>query len=47
MIRSITTHELAEVLEDVDFVVVDVREMAAFNGWTLHGETRGVTFRAL
>src|SRR4029453_1520312 len=23
------------------FLVVDVREMAAFNGWTLHSNTRG------
>lgn len=41
MIRSISTHELAERLQDADFVVVDVREMAAFNGWALHGEARG------
>src|SRR5688572_10654187 len=41
MIRSISTQELAEHLEDADFVVVDVREMAAFNGWTLDGEARG------
>jgi 3-mercaptopyruvate sulfurtransferase SseA len=41
MIRSISTQQLTEHLEDADFVIVDVREMAAFNGWTLHGEARG------
>ena len=41
MIRSISTQKLAEHLEDTDVVIVDVREMAAFNGWTLHGEARG------
>ena len=41
MIRSISTQKLAEHLEDADFVIVDVREMAAFNGWTLCGDARG------
>jgi thiosulfate/3-mercaptopyruvate sulfurtransferase len=41
MSHSISTQELAEHLEDVDVVVIDVREMAAFNGWTLDGEARG------
>ena len=39
--RSISTQKLAEHLEDADVVIVDVREMAAFNGWTLLGEARG------
>ena len=38
---SISTYALAEKLEDPAFVVVDVRDMAAFNGWALHGAARG------
>ena len=40
MIRSISTQVLAAHLEDPAFVVVDVRPMAAFNGWTRHGKAR-------
>jgi 3-mercaptopyruvate sulfurtransferase SseA len=38
---SISTQALAEYLEHSTGVVVDVREMAAFNGWPLHGIARG------
>jgi thiosulfate/3-mercaptopyruvate sulfurtransferase len=40
MSTSISTRALAEHLTHPAFVVVDVREMATFNGWTLHGEAR-------
>jgi hypothetical protein len=30
---SISTYALAEKLKDPAFVVVDVRDLAAFNGW--------------
>jgi 3-mercaptopyruvate sulfurtransferase SseA len=38
---SIATEVLVGALEDPEYVVVDVREMAAFNGWTLHHGARG------
>ena len=41
MILSISTRALAGAIEEPACVVVDVREMAAFNGWTLHHEARG------
>jgi thiosulfate/3-mercaptopyruvate sulfurtransferase len=41
MTTSISTQALAEHLEDPTYVVVDVREMAAFNGWPLQGIARG------
>lgn len=41
MSTSISTRALAEHLTNPAFVVVDVREMAAFNGWTLQSEVRG------
>ena len=41
MPTSISTYTLAENLEDPAFVVVDVRDMAAFNGWTRHDVARG------
>jgi thiosulfate/3-mercaptopyruvate sulfurtransferase len=41
MADSISTQELAAHLDDPDVVIVDVREMPAFNGWRLHGEARG------
>lgn len=41
MTTSIATRALAEHLAHPAFVVVDVREMAAFNGWPLHGAARG------
>jgi len=37
----ITTAELAKRLGDPSLVVVDVRPMAAYNGWQLQGEVRG------
>ena len=41
MTTSIATQSLAEHLEHSTCVMVDVREMAAFNGWPLHGIARG------
>jgi 3-mercaptopyruvate sulfurtransferase SseA len=41
MTISISTQAVAEAIEDPECVVVDVREMAAFNGWTFHHEARG------
>jgi thiosulfate/3-mercaptopyruvate sulfurtransferase len=41
MTTSISTRTLAAYLEHPAFVVVDVRQMAAFNGWPLHGAARG------
>src|SRR3989442_8203408 len=38
---SISTQALAGAIEEPECVVVDVREMAAFNGWTLQHEARG------
>jgi 3-mercaptopyruvate sulfurtransferase SseA len=41
MTMSISTQALAGAREDPACVVVDVREMAAFNGWRFHHEARG------
>ena len=41
MTISISTQALAGAIEEPECVVVDVREMAAFNGWTLDHEARG------
>jgi molybdopterin synthase sulfurtransferase len=38
---TITTTELRSRLADPRLTVVDVRPLAAYNGWRLHGETRG------
>lgn len=40
-IRQISTQELAQQLENPDLVIVDVRPIAAYNGWQLQGEERG------
>lgn len=37
----ISTEGLLSRLGDVDLTVVDVRPLAAYNGWTLRGEARG------
>lgn len=41
MAKEISTAELAQQLGNPALVVIDVRPMAAFNGWQLQGETRG------
>ena len=41
MTTSISTQALTGAIEDPTCVVVDVREMAAFNGWICHHEARG------
>jgi 3-mercaptopyruvate sulfurtransferase SseA len=38
---TITTTELLERLSDPDLTVVDLRPLAAYNGWRLRGEARG------
>ena len=37
----ITTHDLARLLDDPGLTTVDIRPLAAFNGWRLNGERRG------
>jgi len=41
MTMSISTRALTGAIEAPGCVVVDVREIAAFNGWILHDEVRG------
>src|SRR5262245_24970922 len=41
MTISISTQALTGAIEDPACIVVDMREMAAFNGWALHHEARG------
>ena len=41
MTTSISTQTLTGAIEDPACIVVDVREIAAFNGWALHHEARG------
>lgn len=41
MLQTISTPDLAEQLGDPSLVLLDVRPMAAFNGWPLKGEPRG------
>lgn len=41
MAQTISTPELARQLGDPALVVIDVRPMAAYNGWQLQGEARG------
>jgi len=41
MTTSISTQALTGAIDDPACIVVDVREMAAFNGWALHHEARG------
>jgi thiosulfate/3-mercaptopyruvate sulfurtransferase len=38
---EISTRDLAAGLTDSDFVILDVRPIAAYNGWSLRGEPRG------
>ena len=41
MIQSATEADIMEALDDPNDVVVDVRPMAAYNGWPLRNEARG------
>jgi len=41
MTTSLSTQALTGAIEDPACIVVDVRAMAAFNGWALHHEARG------
>lgn len=41
MSRIITTDELRQRLDDPELTIVDLRPIAAFNGWRLNGESRG------
>ena len=38
---TISTEELHDRLSDPDLTIVDVRPIAAYNGWRLQGEARG------
>jgi thiosulfate/3-mercaptopyruvate sulfurtransferase len=38
---SISSDELRDRLADPDLTIVDIRPLAAYNGWRLHGESRG------
>ncbi|OGO51847.1 MAG: hypothetical protein A2Z32_09410 [Chloroflexi bacterium RBG_16_69_14] len=38
---TISTSELRDRLDDPDLTIVDVRPLAAYNGWRLQGEARG------
>ena len=38
---TITTAELRDRLDDATLAIVDVRPLAAYNGWSLRGEARG------
>ena len=38
---TISTEELRDRLGDPALTIVDVRPLAAYNGWRLHGEARG------
>jgi thiosulfate/3-mercaptopyruvate sulfurtransferase len=40
-IKTITTAELAQRLEDPTTVIMDIRPMTAYNGWRLQNEVRG------
>jgi molybdopterin synthase sulfurtransferase len=40
-LTTITTGELRDRLDDPGITIVDVRPLAAFNGWRLEGEARG------
>ncbi len=40
-IRTISTSEIRDRLGDASLTLVDVRPLAAYNGWRLNGETRG------
>src|SRR3954453_4162614 len=41
MTRDITTDRLKERLGDLGVTIVDLRPIAAYNGWRLAGEARG------
>ena len=41
MAKTISAGELERRLTDPGFVLIDVRPMAAFNGWRMQGESRG------
>jgi thiosulfate/3-mercaptopyruvate sulfurtransferase len=38
---SVSTNELRERLDDPGLTIVDIRPLAAYNGWRLNGEARG------
>lgn len=39
--HTISTADLSRRLSDTNLIVIDVRPLAAFNGWRLQGESRG------
>jgi thiosulfate/3-mercaptopyruvate sulfurtransferase len=38
---SVSTNELRERLDDPGLTIIDIRPLAAYNGWRLNGEVRG------
>lgn len=41
MTKTISTNELAQLIDNPDVSIVDVRPVAAYNGWQLQNESRG------
>ncbi len=41
MANTLSSTELVERLSNPEFIIVDVRPMAAYNGWQIQGEARG------
>jgi molybdopterin synthase sulfurtransferase len=41
MLKRISTEQLREMIENQDYVIVDARPIAAYNGWQLQNEARG------
>ena len=39
--QEITTSQLLASIQDPNFILLDIRPIAAYNGWTLSGEPRG------
>lgn len=38
---SITTREMLDRMDDADHRIIDIRPIAAYNGWALRDEPRG------
>src|SRR6056297_1308988 len=39
--NTVSTQELISILEETNATLIDVRPIAAYNGWALQGEQRG------
>lgn len=40
-VQTISTEKMKDIIDDSNYVIVDIRESAAFNGWELDGISRG------